>query len=194
MVRRRDPTDGEIALWHEVTRDVEPERRRGKSKAAVPRPARPKPGAAPAHGTKVLPATPASERPRLRRSAEPPGLDGSTLRRLKSGKAEPQATLDLHGLTQVQAHVRLGTFLHRAHEQGLRCVLVVTGKGSAGPVTEGWGALPDGRGGGVLRTAVPRWLHEGEIKRHVSGFAEAHVRHGGGGALYVYLRRKVAGG
>lgn len=187
MVRRREPTDGEMALWQEVTRDVERERRRGK--AASPRAARSRTVVAVAHGTKTAPGMPVAERPRLRRAAEPPGLDGSTLRRLKSGKAEPQATLDLHGLTQVQAHARLGTFLHRAHEQGLRCVLVVTGKGSPGPATEGWGALPDGRGGGVLRTAVPRWLHEGEIKRHVSGFAEAHVRHGGGGALYVYLRR-----
>jgi DNA-nicking Smr family endonuclease len=190
-MKRRDPTEGEIRLWEEVTREVVPVKRaRRKPRAMVASEPLRQGGTSTSlkkSETPGLPPSPAADRhkqPAVQR------LDGSTLRRLSEGKVEPEAKIDLHGMTQVQAHSRLVTFIHRAHAHGLRCVLVVTGKGSghdrhdAGPTD--W--MHDGTRG-VLRSLVPRWLAEGEMKRHVTGVAGAHVRHGGGGALYVYLRR-----
>lgn len=191
-MKRREPTQGEIKLWEEVTREVVPVKRtRRKPAPAVPsQPARAGGGSAGARKTDTpgLPhATAVVERGRL---AAPQRLDGSTLRRLSEGKVEPDAKIDLHGLTQVQAHARLVTFIHRAHANGLRCVLVVTGKGTArdGGETGAANWMHDGTRG-LLRSLVPRWLAEGDLKGQVTGLAGAHVRHGGGGAIYVYLKR-----
>jgi DNA-nicking Smr family endonuclease len=109
-----------------------------------------------------------------------PGLDRGTARRLGRGRMEPQARLDLHGMTADRAHAALTGFILRARADGLRCVLVVTGKGRA----------EDGRHGhGVLRRDTPRWLSVPPLADCVIGVFGAHARHGGGGALYVYLRR-----
>jgi DNA-nicking Smr family endonuclease len=88
------------------------------------------------------------------------------------------ATLDLHGHTQAQAHRELSAFLAGAQAAGKRCVVVVTGKGIG---TEG---------GGVLRAQVPRWLNEPENRPRVLAFDYAQPQHGGMGALYVLLRKK----
>ena len=86
------------------------------------------------------------------------------------------ARLDLHGLTQVEAHARLIAFLKEAQARGNRCVLVITGR-----------AL---RSGGTLRTATPRWLDEPPLRAMVLTYAPASLQHGGDGALYVLLRRR----
>jgi DNA-nicking Smr family endonuclease len=124
-------------------------------------------------------------------------LDGSTVERLRKGKVEPEATLDLHGLTQAQAHMRLATFVRRSCERQLRCVLVVTGKGA--PATsrggdEGAFELHSRSRSGVLREMVPRWLAEGDLRPLIAGSHGAHIRHGGGGALYVYLKKAKSAG
>jgi DNA-nicking Smr family endonuclease len=113
------------------------------------------------------------------------GLDGHTSERLRRGLLEPEARLDLHGLTENVAHHALLTFLRGAHARGLRLVLVVTGKGAPklARADSGIGGL------GVLRAAVPRWLKEAPFSPLVAGAAWSHVRHGGEGALYVYLRK-----
>ena len=81
-------------------------------------------------------------------------------------------------MTQTRAHRALSDFLQRAHIDGLTFVLVITGKGSAA-------AAHSGRG--VLRRQVPQWLSLPEFRTLVVGFEEAHIGHGGEGALYVRI-------
>ncbi len=115
-------------------------------------------------------------------SAITPGLDRGTARRLARGRREPEARLDLHGMTADRAHAALNRFVSEGVAQGLRCVLVVTGMGR--------GPESGHRGDGVLRRETPRWLGVAPLAGHVVGVFEAHSRHGGAGALYVYLRRR----
>ena len=82
-------------------------------------------------------------------------------------------------MTQTRAHHALSGFLHRAHLDGLTFVLVITGKGKMGAESER----------GVLRRQVPHWLSQPEFRTLVIGFEEAHIGHGGEGALYVRIRR-----
>jgi DNA-nicking Smr family endonuclease len=91
------------------------------------------------------------------------------------------ARLDLHGLTYDAARARLDGFLLQAWHEGHRAVLVITGKGSRGS------------GDGTLRRAAPEWLAAPHLRSIVAGVSEAHRRHGGGGALYVALKRKPRG-
>ncbi|MGH6989108.1 MAG: Smr/MutS family protein [Stellaceae bacterium] len=87
-----------------------------------------------------------------------------------------EARLDLHGLTQAEAHRALAGFVAQSHGAGKRVVLIVTGKGSRD-------------GTGVLKAAVPRWLDEPGLRDRVLAAAPAQPRDGGGGALYLLLRR-----
>jgi DNA-nicking Smr family endonuclease len=168
--RASRPSDA--ALWQDAVRDVAPLQRRGglasapEQAAAIPR-------------TDVVPVESSSPRP-----AEPAvpdcfaGIDRATAERLKRGLRTIEARLDLHGMTQRQAHRALAEFLRASDEAGRRCVLVVTGRGLG---TEG---------PGILKSSVPRWLAEGELRRRILAVASAQPRHGGAGALYVLLRRR----
>ena len=98
---------------------------------------------------------------------------------LSRGRKEIDARLDLHGMTQTRAHRALSGFLRRAHHDGLTFVLIITGKGKMGAESER----------GVLRRQVPQWLSLPEFRALVVGFEEAHIGHGGEGALYVRIRR-----
>lgn len=109
----------------------------------------------------------------------PVQMDRKAYMRLKRGKSKPDARIDLHGMTADTAHTALTAFLLRAHAEQKRLVLVITGKGRQ---TE------DGQMG-VLRRQVPHWLERPPLRQIVLQTAEAHQRHGGSGALYVYLRR-----
>jgi DNA-nicking Smr family endonuclease len=178
--RKRDLREDERALWDEVTRDV----RRVRASAA--KPVKP---VAENKRTARVPDAPAHRVPAPRKLAAF-GVDGATAERLKRGKVEPDAVLDLHGLTQAQAHARLSAFVAQAHKQGYRCVLVITGKGSPLPAPGGdhGFVMPERSKAGVLKLMVPRWLEE--ERALVAGVQGAHAKHGGAGALYVYLRRK----
>lgn len=195
MSRHRQPREDEIALWREVTRDVDLPRRKKlrhpvKEKRLLPK--KPEPADAP---RKIPKAGPSASVPA--QVAIPVRLDGSTVERLRKGKVEPQATLDLHGMTQAQAHMRLATFVRRSADQQLRCVLVVTGKGTPAHSTKADDRafeLHSRSRSGVLREMVPRWLSEGDLRPLIAGSHGAHVRHGGGGALYVYLKRSKTSG
>jgi DNA-nicking Smr family endonuclease len=103
------------------------------------------------------------------------GIDRATAERLKRGRRRIEARLDLHGMTQDEAHGALLGFIRNSRAVGRRCVLVITGRGSFG--------------GGVLRAAVPRWFEEAEFRPHLLATAPAQPRDGGAGALYVMLRR-----
>ena len=102
------------------------------------------------------------------------------MQQLARGRAAIDARIDLHGMTQAQAHGALRLFLHRAQTSGARFVLVITGKGAPN--------APHGERG-VLRQQVPLWLALPEFRACVLGFDVAHAGHGGEGALYVRLRK-----
>ncbi|MBY0276983.1 Smr/MutS family protein [Candidatus Binatia bacterium] len=106
-----------------------------------------------------------------------PAIDRRTAERLRRGQIAIEAQIDLHGLTQDEAFTAIQDFLAESLQAGRRCVLVITGKGTARD------------GGGVLRSSVPRWLTEGIYRQHLIGIAVAFPQHGGDGALYVLLRR-----
>jgi DNA-nicking Smr family endonuclease len=179
---RRLPSE-DAGLWRRAMRDVaplpgrtpHPDRRHlaGTSGNADEPPAvRTKPGAALAKPTQVPPPT---ELPPLDRLA---GIDRATAERLKRGRRPVEASLDLHGMTQAEAHRALAAFVAGSRAAGRRCVLVITGHGRLS--------------GGVLKAAVPRWLDEQDLRRAVLAIAPARPQHGGAGALYVLLRRSSA--
>ena len=107
------------------------------------------------------------------RHGEKAGIDGSTQRRLFRGEVLIDLWLDLHGMTAAQAHKQLIQSILLAADDGCRCVLVITGKGS-----------------GVLNGHVPNWLKQPPLSFHVLALAEARPKDGGSGAFYVLLRRK----
>lgn len=119
-----------------------------------------------------------------RLAAAPLRMDAKAFARMSRGKLGPEARIDLHGLTLAEAHPELIRFILNAHAGGLRLVLVITGKGrKAGDET----AMPQRIG--ALKHQVPVWLHQPPLGPAVLQVAEAHLRHGGAGAYYVYLRR-----
>jgi DNA-nicking Smr family endonuclease len=113
-----------------------------------------------------------------------PVMDRKAFTRLKRGKSKPEARIDLHGMTLAEAESVLNGFLLRAHGAGKRLVLVITGKGRARADDD-----PVPVRTGILRQQVPLWLRRPPLSAIVLDVTEAHQRHGGGGALYVYLRR-----
>ena len=172
--RRRVLSYEERVLWTTVTKAIAPLRAPARlapdeqtettaDAVKPPRPAGPKKASPPLapHKPAPPPLTPLSRRMK---------------RGVAHGKQAIDARLDLHGLTQAQAHGALLRFLHNAHARAARLVLVITGKGR--------GAEP-----GVLRRQVPQWLGLPEFRALVLGFEDAGARHGGEGALYVRLRR-----
>ncbi|MEA2872173.1 MAG: hypothetical protein QOH67_2149 [Hyphomicrobiales bacterium] len=181
MTRRRSLSDDERALWETVTRAVAPLRRRkAKIKAieqaeevAAPSPAKPvRKTVAPPPAAPAKPAGPPPLAPLGRRMRQ----------KLGRGTEAIDARIDLHGLTQADAHAALAHFLRRAQRDGARVVLVITGKG----------ARPGGdvySERGVLKRQVPLWLESSELRSFVVGFESAGVGHGGAGALYVRVRR-----
>jgi DNA-nicking Smr family endonuclease len=175
--RLRRLSDEEIALWTEVARSVA--RRRGATLPTPSSPVRPARPPAPPLTSAELPVT------RPAKPSTPPlaPIERRLKRELARGRAAIDAALDLHGLTQAEAHQALRGFLRHSQARGARLVIVVTGKG--GPPDEvQW---PNERG--VLRRLAPLWLREPELRSVVLGFEEAGRAHGGSGALYVRLRR-----
>ena len=120
-----------------------------------------------------------------RLSDAPVQMDQKAFRRMTRGKTAPEARIDLHGMTLAEAHPALIDFISNAASRGLRLVLVITGKGksrdSGGPIPTRFG---------VLRHQVPQWLAMPPLRPLILEVREAHQRHGGGGAYYVYLRRR----
>lgn len=125
------------------------------------------------------------------RRRAPAGLDGRTDERLRRGAIEPDARLDLHGFTERDAHRALLLFLHAAQQRRHKLVLVVTGKGARLAPDAPFDLELNYRARGVLKAIVPRWLCEPDFAGMVAGTRAAHRRHGGEGALYVYLRKAV---
>jgi DNA-nicking Smr family endonuclease len=178
--RKRDLSEEERMLWDAVAKLTKPLRK--KHRAAKPETASPDGKARVAAAPVALPkSAPAASLPRTQKPAVPPlaPLGRRERSQLSRGRKEIEARLDLHGMTQTRAHRALSGFLQRAHSDGLTFVLVITGKGKMGIESER----------GVLRRQVPQWLGQPEFRALVVGFEEAHIGHGGEGALYVRIRR-----
>jgi DNA-nicking Smr family endonuclease len=177
--RRRVLSYEERVLWTIVTKSVAPLREPvteiageedGEAEPVLP----PRP---PARATKTAPIVP----PAPSRPAPPLSPLGRRMKqRVARGKEGIDARLDLHGLTQAEAHSALLRFLRAAQARDARLVLVITGKGGRG---EAHGER------GVLKRQVPHWLTLPEFRDLVVGFEDAHLSHGGEGALYVRVRR-----
>lgn len=113
-----------------------------------------------------------------------PVMDTKTYGKMKRGKLVPEARIDLHGMTLDQAHPALTRFILTSYSRGFRLVLVITGKGQRDDPHD-----PMPRQRGILKRQVPMWLKMAPLNTAVMDVSEAHIRHGGGGAYYVYLRR-----
>ena len=116
----------------------------------------------------------------------PVRMDRRKHARLKRGKLDPEARIDLHGMTLAEARPALSGFILSSRARGLRLVLVITGKGRT-PPDDDLGPIP--RRPGALKIEVPRWLRSAPLAAAVLEVREAHHRHGGTGAYYVYLRK-----
>lgn len=112
-------------------------------------------------------------------------MDAGTHARMRRGKLAPEARIDLHGMTLSEAHPELIHFILNAQTAGMRLVLVITGKGKR---REDTGPIPQRVG--ALRHQVPQWLRLPPLGPAVLQITEAHLKHGGSGAYYVYLRKR----
>jgi DNA-nicking Smr family endonuclease len=181
--RNRGLSEEERALWESVARQTKPLRKKPRAAKAEAAP----PAAETAAAKSTVSPTPwASAKkapaPKPPAPAAPPlaPIGRRERSQLSRGRKGIDARLDLHGMTQTRAHHALSAFLQRAHHDGLSFVLVITGKGRTS-------AAASERG--VLRRQVPLWLSLPEFRSLVVGFEEAHIGHGGEGALYVRIRR-----
>jgi DNA-nicking Smr family endonuclease len=187
MSRRRQLSDEDEALWAGFTRSIKPLKSVKSGAKTIAKPAATASvasGPAPSQ-TRNHPVTPRD----TPRAPSPPlaPLGRRLKQRVARGREPIDARLDLHGMTQQEAHAVLLRFLHRAQASGVKTALVVTGKGLR-KSSRGDGRDADQRPG-VLKRQVPLWLALPEFRPLVVGFDDAHVGHGGEGALYVRLRR-----
>ena len=128
----------------------------------------------PPRGGPAMPAKGAQDKPPP--LFEPsPEIEQKQRRRLSRGRTELDGTLDLHGMTLVEAEAALKSFIAYHRAQGHRWVLVITGRGV--------------RGEGRLRKALPEWLSAPALSQAIVEFDQAAIAHGGGGAFYLRLRR-----
>ncbi len=107
------------------------------------------------------------------------GLAPTVLKRLRNGDFSYQDHVDLHGLTRQEAQDRVTDFILRSHARGVRCVLVICGRG-----LNSRGKEP------VLKRELVHWMTRAPLKRLVLAFASARTWDGGAGAVYVLLRRR----
>jgi DNA-nicking Smr family endonuclease len=165
------------AVWRELARSVKPLSRRlvqpvlpaSRKTARKPAPMPDAPIRAIPHPPYIPPVSPPGGLAR-----RPGAIDDKTTRAIARGSMEIGGRLDLHGMTEAQAHVALVRFVENGARNGVKVLLVITGKGE--------------RSGGALRAAVPRWLAERPLADLVAGFRQAGPRHGAEGACYVRLR------
>lgn len=171
--RRRHLSAEERVLWQSVTKSIAPIRAASDTNEAT--------GSIVPERTSSRANGPLAAASAAKNAPPPLAYLGRRMRaRVARGKEAIDGRLDLHGLTQGEAHAALLRFLRTAGSRGARMVLVITGKGGRG----------DGRG--VLKRQVPQWLSLPEFRAFVVGFEEAHIAHGGEGALYIKIRRRRA--
>ena len=193
MSRRRVKPD-ELDLWNQVARTTE-QLAPLKRSLIVDAPIQEKPkkreakpiapftlGALPTSSREMRDILPALGE-RLRNA--PVKMDAKSYKGMQRGKLKPEARIDLHGMTVAEAHPALTSFILTEQANGKRLVLVITGKGGK---REELGAIAPQRMG-ALKRQVPIWLTMAPVSTAVLQVTESHIRHGGAGAYYVYLRR-----
>ncbi len=193
MTRRRPRNlrPDEVDLWNRVVEKAAPMHPEPPALAEKQALSHPKPHIAPVPrfriGEVAKPSVPRHEiAPGISEhlANQPVNMDRKRFTKLKKGRLSPEARIDLHGMTIAQAHPALTRFILQAAADGRRLVLVITGKGKSRPDD---GPIPERHG--VLRHQVPHWLNTLPLRPHVLQISEAHIRHGGQGAYYVYLKR-----
>lgn len=197
---KRSLSNDDLSVWQHATRSARPLRKSGSRVLKVP--GAPTDQGSREAGEREVPFEPEkfrvgeavpsskmglSKSPYLATALNqhPVRMDAKAFGKLKKGKLRPERKLDLHGMTVAQAHPALLEFVKRAHADGLRLVVIVTGKGKTSH--DDVGPIPVPRG--VLRHQVPGWLHHASLRHLILQVTPAHVRHGGEGAYYVYLTR-----
>jgi DNA-nicking Smr family endonuclease len=183
MGKRDTEFETDAELWARVARSARPLEKGRVAPAVEPPKPRPKPKTKEAPPPKLAPKQAAKPAPAARGET----LDRQTARQLERGKLPVEARLDLHFMRQREAHAALRRFLKSAQGQGHRHVLVITGKGAAADTTR---PFYESEERGVLRQAVPHWLTAPDLAHVVLSYSEAPRRLGGGGAIYVRLRRR----
>ena len=196
MARRRHLRPDEEDLWHAVARTAKPMHAPTLQRRIETPPAPATPEPLKHHtpmfqpfrlGEKAKPRTGHDLAPSISDSLSqaPVQMDAKAFGKMTRGKLTPESRIDLHGMTLAEAHPELIRFILNAQSAGLRLVLVITGKGKrrddTGPIPQRMGAL---------RHQVPQWLRMAPLGPAVLQVAEAHLKHGGSGAYYVYLRRR----
>ena len=180
MSRARRPrmlSAAERTLWHDWARRTAVVPMPGKALEPAPPPAA---EAAP-QAASATPLRPAAMPPRPAVLAEvhvgvaPPGLDDRRWRDLRRGRIRPERTLDLHGFRAQDAHHAVRGFVRAAASEGLRCIAIVTGRGST----------PEG---GILRRELPHWLNAPDLRPLLLGTAHPHAANAG--AVHLLLRRR----
>jgi DNA-nicking Smr family endonuclease len=178
MSRRRPLSEDERTLWANVTRSIAPLRPRVRLPAA-PSIERAEPASKATRKAAPPRVAPSHVAPPAKTAPPLAPLGRRLKQRVARGREPIDARIDLHGLTQAQAHAALLRFLLRAQADDVRIALVVTGKGARNGAGER----------GVLKRQVPMWLRLPEFSPYIVGFEDAHIGHGGEGALYVRVRR-----
>lgn len=191
-MRKRDLSGEERALWSLVTRDVKPAKKKRRPRAPEApsakreSPAPPPTGAARRRRSDIPTAQPGEgmKAAAPRRKSPPPALgagDPAADRRAAKGLIPIERTLDLHGLTEASAHARVTRFILGAQADGVRLVLIITGKGAA----------RGGEGRGVIRRRFVDWVEAAPLRAAIARVGQAKPKDGGEGAFYVFLKRKT---
>lgn len=193
MKRPRELRSDERDLWNQVTKRTDP---LNPKKPAVIVQAKPKKPAPIERKPEPIPMFRIGEKTAIHRqndlapqlrdhlSSAPVQMDKGSFRKMSRGKIKPEMRIDLHGMSLAEAHPELIAFIISAHLEQKRLVLVITGKGKQKNDT---GPIPVRHG--VLRHQVPQWLAMPPLANRILEVREAHLKHGGAGAYYVYLRR-----
>jgi DNA-nicking Smr family endonuclease len=172
-VTKRPLRPEEVVVWAQVARTVRP----GPGRVVPALPPQPELVPSKAKLPAAVLATPKPVRPRPI-TGDPDPIEPGRKRRIARARDPIEARLDLHAMNQDRARAALHGFLQRAHADGLRAVLVITGKGVEGD--------------GILKRRTPDWLAEPVVRPLIAGVSQAERRHGGEGALYVALKGRKA--
>ena len=183
MKKGRPPRSDELELWRKVAQTAEP---MDKAQTAIPPEVPDTPKAGPKLAGLPKKLAQSTQKPTAEKAQSAPAIqmDRKTFSRMSKGRLQPEARLDLHGLTLDRAHSALTRFILSQHASGRRLVLVITGKGKerddGGPIPVRFG---------VLRHQVPQWLSLPPLAGLILQVSQSHQKHGGSGAYYVYLKR-----
>ena len=178
--RGRPPSENELSLWKKITEGMNPLRKT----AVTPDSSKP----VFEKEDKVIPAPKTHSLPTANKKPQTHSVDPNIIRKTQKGSIPVESVLDMHGMIQDQAYQTLQEFVKRCFNRNMKCVLVITGKGTNSKADKDiFSSKRDGVG--VLKTQFPQWIKQPPLNTMVSGCAEAHKKHGGAGAYYLYLKK-----